>query len=393
MSTFFPSSKTKNPSNQKQEAKADLTAAIVNFCLAYNELVAYRASLKVQEVVQKASDLAATTEEISASAEEISASTQQISAEMQLLKTGEQDNINKINSLADLAKDTGIILNSMVGNVNELVGQINDIEQISKNVSEIAGQTNLLSLNAAIEAARAGEHGRGFSVVAEEVRKLSEQTQTAVKEVKNISDQMNTKNQNTVGAVAGVKKTFERYLADTTSVAKVMSENMGIVEESVSAVENIAQAAQQQAVVTESLASVSEDLAQSANFGDALINEAKKLNSIVNPYVSLSASDNIISIMAARLNDHAHFLRGVVENAGKGLKTTSHNECQFGKWYKQEYDKYKNIKEYVAIDAPHRHFHEFAEALSKKASLDNVDKLVNCSLEILETFLKLSKAM
>ncbi|OPX85298.1 MAG: Methyl-accepting chemotaxis protein McpA [Pelotomaculum sp. PtaB.Bin013] len=281
----------------------------------------------------------------------------------------------------------------MVGNATELVEQIKSIDSISQSVSEIADKTNLLSLNAAIEAARAGEYGRGFSVVAEEVRKLADQTKTAVKEVKNISVQMDEKAMDTGNAVSNVKHIFEQYMNDTVKVAEIMSTNVKQVEQSADAVENIARAAQQQAVTTEGLVGVSSDLAAAANFADVFAGITSRVNQVIIPYLKKPKENHILSILAARLIDHTNFVKSLIDSSGKGLKAASYRECAFGRWYENEYEKYKNIKEYVVIQELHKKFHEAADVFLQEVTLIKAKGVLDTSRRLLDAILKLSEVI
>lgn len=131
---------------------------------------------------------------------------------------------------------------------------INQIVEVSRAISEIAGQTNLLSLNASIEAARAGEAGRGFAVVAEEIKKLSDTTGSEIEKVNALTEKV----LKSVGALCEasnyiiafldetVLKDYERmeglagnYKKDAAYYASVSGEVSGNTEELKNAIKNI----------------------------------------------------------------------------------------------------------------------------------------------------------
>ncbi len=90
------------------------------------------------------------------------------------------------------------IVNSSAATVDKLGQRSKEIGQIVETISGIADQTNLLALNAAIEAARAGEQGRGFAVVADEVRKLAEESQVAAQRISSLIGAIQTDTDNAV---------------------------------------------------------------------------------------------------------------------------------------------------------------------------------------------------
>lgn len=160
----------KQKNKQMQEVAKELKKSIFHITQAGGQLNSVS-----QQISERAGEQAAATEEIASSMEEILSIISDNTRNVINASKTSSESVNEIEESNQLIAKT---LNSAL-----------EVSQKSLIISKIAGKTDILSINAAIEAARAGETGKGFSVVAQEIRKLADIVTNAAAEINNISKQ------------------------------------------------------------------------------------------------------------------------------------------------------------------------------------------------------------
>ncbi|SBS39135.1 Methyl-accepting chemotaxis protein PctB [Marinomonas spartinae] len=163
-------------------------------------------------------------------------------------------------------------ISRLAGQVNEASGIIGNLDDQVKSISgilvtiqNIAEQTNLLALNAAIEAARAGEQGRGFAVVADEVRVLSQRTHNSTEEIKEMIDGLNS----TTRKAVDIMQSGQSIANDSVQEAVSAADSLVAIQESVQRISDmslqIASAAEEQYIVTTDISNNSHSIKEIAN--------------------------------------------------------------------------------------------------------------------------------
>ncbi|WP_297419423.1 methyl-accepting chemotaxis protein [Clostridium sp.] len=193
-----------------------------------------------KNIKEQLEDFSATIQETSASTEEISASLESIKERVNLATMSAETNTTTL----DKFNNEILELQNEIQSFVDAFDNINKITEIIKNISN---QTNILGLNAAIEAGRAGDVGRGFSVVANEMRKLADQSKQNTENIKQIINKNNKLISNINNNISSISKKSNELLESNKARVDNINEiniNMGDV---VIGVEQIAKATQEQA--------------------------------------------------------------------------------------------------------------------------------------------------
>jgi len=263
----------------------------------------------IREVISISTTIASGSQEMNAGMSEMSVTAESIAKTTEGQKTSVRHATAKVGAIAESSQVNNANVSGVLQvfdqaqkaatrggtSVGEAIRGMQGIQDSSKQIgsiltviTEIANQTNLLSLNAAIEAAKAGEHGKGFAVVAEEVRKLAERSGHAAKEITTLiqtSSKSIQEGNSMVNAVGAILHDIQKAITDSGQRMKVVgAQSQAQSQDSTTVVAvmgDLSSIAEQNATATEEMAATIHETTRAV---DDLTNAAESLHALVSRF-------------------------------------------------------------------------------------------------------------
>lgn len=201
-----------------------------------------------QGTVSQAEDTSEGVEGVNRLAEEIE-NIEELTINMNLISSEtsslSQDGLKQMNKLTEKTKEANKSSKEMAEAINDMNQVTAEIGMITDAINGISSQTNLLALNAAIEAARAGEAGRGFSVVADEIRKLAEQSNVATNKIQDLIENIKEKSAFAVKSMNDTEAVIKDQTESVDETRQIFNKIMGAINNLMKGIDEIKESVDQ----------------------------------------------------------------------------------------------------------------------------------------------------